>query len=282
MTARLRGVRGGADEDSSELTGGLAMAHLKPLTVLLADDYEANRSLQKAQLEALGYPTDTVANGEEVLRALNARPYDVVLLDIQMPLIDGLETVSRIRRQRLDPQPFVVAVTAIASAPERARISQAGFDAFIAKPAGQREFAAVLAQAYAKKSGHDLAGIPDAAANDDTPLLDFGMLYSRLGSAADVLLRRVIPLYLRELPRRTAELRAAFDRRDAQALAQLCHGLKGASRIVGATGLAAICERSEQQAYAGILPERQDLDELLELARRAARQLRRRLDALGS
>jgi CheY-like chemotaxis protein len=264
------------------LTGGLAMAHLKPLTVLLADDYEANRSLQKAQLEALGYPTDTVANGEEVLRALNARPYDVVLLDIQMPLIDGLETVSQIRRQRLDPQPFVVAVTAIASAPERARINQAGFDAFIAKPAGQREFAAVLAQAYAKKSGHDLAGISDAAANDDTPLLDFGMLYSRLGSAADVLLRRVIPLYLRELPRRTAELRAAFDRRDAQALAQLCHGLKGASRIVGATGLAAICERSEQQAYAGILPERQDLDELLELARRAARQLRRRLDALGS
>ena len=280
MTAPTRACRHGARDDDDAARA--PMAHVKPLRVLLADDYEANRMLQKAQLEELGYPTDAVANGEEVLRAMHARHYDVVLLDIGMPVMNGLETARRIRARKHETQPFLVAVTAGTVASDRALIRNAGFDVFIAKPAGMCDFATALEQAYAKKTGGERLFMPGSAANDDTVQLELGTLSARLGPAADALLRRVIPVYLRELPDRTAGLRAAFDRHDTAALAQFCHGLKGASRILGATELAAMCERSEQRAYEGTMPRPDELDELLDLAWRTGQELRRRLDALGA
>ncbi len=282
MTTLTSACRRGARDDGDAATAGAPMAHVKPLKVLLADDYEANRMLQKALLESLGYPTDVVANGEEVLRAMHARHYDVVLLDIGMPVMNGLETARRIRAHKDKTQPFLVAVTAGAVASDRALIRDAGFDVFIAKPAGLRDFATALEQAYAKKTGGDCLILQGSAANDDTVELDLGTLCAHLGPAADELLRRVIPVYLRELPDRTAGLRAAFDRQDTAAFAQFCHGLKGASRILGATELAATCERSEQRAYEGAMPRPDELDELLDLARRIGQKLRRRLDALDA
>ena len=94
----------------------------------MAEDYEANRMVQLAQLEQLGYATDAVANGEEVIRALAARDYDVVLLDIGMPVLDGVETARRIRARRRARQPFLVAVTAGTAAVDRAKFKSAGFD----------------------------------------------------------------------------------------------------------------------------------------------------------
>lgn len=282
MTTSTSACRRGAGDGGEGATARAPMAHAKPLKVLLADDYEANRMLQKAQLEELGYPTDAVANGEEVLRAMHARHYDVVLLDIGMPVMNGIEAARRIRARKDEVQPFLVAVTAGTVASDRALIRDAGFDAFIAKPAGLRDFATALEQAYAKKTGGDGLIMPVHAANDDTVELDLGTLCAQLGSAADELLRRVIPVYLRELPARTAGLREAFDRQDTAALAQFCHGLKGASRILGASELAAMCERSEQRAYEGAMPRPDELDKLLDLARRTGQKLRRRLDALGT
>lgn len=270
------------DADRSDDLQRPAMAHVKPLKLLLADDYEAIRTLQKLQLEELGYPTDVVANGEEVLRALYARRYDVVLLDIGMPVMDGFETARGIRLQGVDVQPFLVAVTSAASALERSKIKEAGFDAFIAKPAGRQEFAAVLDEAYAKRTGGNHLFESGTWISETSVSLDLSSLYASLGGAADALLRRVIPVFLRELPGRTSGLRAACQRKDAAALAQICHGLKGASRILGATELASLCEHHEQRAYDGILPGSRELEELLALASRTRRQLRLRLKTLAT
>jgi CheY-like chemotaxis protein/HPt (histidine-containing phosphotransfer) domain-containing protein len=250
----------------------------RPLSVLLADDYEANRMMQQAQVEQLGYRVDAVANGEEVLRALHVRNYDVVLLDIRMPVMDGLECAMRIRARTRETQPFIAAVTSGTSSQDRAEIRKAGIDAYIAKPVELGELAGVLREAYEKKLG-DPGELEDTATVEPVEL-EFGHLHDRLGSVADQLLRRVIPAYLRELPDREARMRTALGAQDAEAVAQLCHGLKGASRVVGATELAAICDQLEQDAYAGMLPDTTRADQLLDLARRTARELRNRLAVL--
>lgn len=255
-------------------------AHANPMTILLADDCEASRLIQKSHLQELGYQADAVANGEEVLRALSVQHYDVVMLDISMPVMDGLETARRIRDPARHRQPFLVAVSAGTVHADHERIRQAGFDAYIAKPARLREIAGVLEQApIARHSEATVASATEDAASE-TVVLDPGTWYGRLGPAADQLFRRVIPVYLRELPGREQGLRDALRDRDAASLARVCHSLKGTSRVLGATELAERCEVLETDAYAGNLPDREAVEQLLDLARRTARKLRAKLDAL--
>lgn len=261
---------------------GRPMAHVKPLTVLLADDYAANRMLHRAQLEQLGYCADVVANGEEVLRAIHARAYDVILLDIRMPVMDGLETARRIRRRRAGAPPFIVAVTAVTLARDRERIAAAGIDAYIEKPVRQNELADVLAAAYEHKHRGQTTQDSLRPATANSVRLDLDPLHSRLGPAAAILLRHVIPAYLRELPGREARLQSALAAKDAAAVGRLLHGLKGASRAVGAAELAALCERLEQVVDAGRLPDGETIDALLAVARGTARALRRKLASLDA
>jgi CheY-like chemotaxis protein/HPt (histidine-containing phosphotransfer) domain-containing protein len=258
------------------------MAVNKPLTVLLADDYEVNRMVQHAQLGQLGYRADAVANGEEVLRALHARPYDVVLMDIRMPVMDGLEATKMIRERKNGPQPFIVAVTASALSGDREKFVASGMDAYISKPVELGQLAAVLEQAFAAVRHDNREPGPEDMVEIEPVTLELGPLYARLGPAADDLLRKVIPVYLRELPRRGESLSEAFESNDAQTFAQICHGLKGASSSVGAAELASFCERHEQRGYAGILPVASELESLLDLSRRTGRALADRLRALGS
>src|SRR5262249_39307344 len=107
-----------------------------PLRVLLADDNPINRKVGVALLAQLGHPVDVVTNGAEVLSAIGSRAYDVVLLDVQMPVMDGYETARRIRSPGggLVVRPRVIAMTANARAVDRERCLEAGMDDFLAKP----------------------------------------------------------------------------------------------------------------------------------------------------
>lgn len=256
-------------------------AHEKPLSILLADDYAVNRMLQQAQLERLGYRVDTVANGEEVLRALTARAYDVVLLDLDMPVMGGLEAARRVRATPERPRPFIVAVTASPLGEVREDLLAAGMDAYLPKPVDARKLAALLGHAFDSAAGNRPAAPPAGAAGHEPVLLSLDPLYERLGEAADGLLRRVIPVFLRELPGRVRGLRAAFDGADVENFGRLCHGLKGSSRSLGATDLALACERLETRAYDGALPPPGDLDAVLALAGRTSEELSRKLAELG-
>ena len=265
--------------DREHLAEKRAAAHERPLTILLADDYEVNRMVLQSQLERLGYRPDMVTNGEEVLRALHARSYDLVFLDIRMPVLDGLETSTEIRRNRSLNQPFIAAVTGDSTL-DRKRIRDAGMDVAVVKPVDMEALVSILNRAYERKAPGATAAPTDHSVG--TVALDLEPLYSRLGRAADDLLRKVIPVYLRELPGRRSSLSEAFRTGDAPAFARLCHGLKGSSRSIGAAMLAQSCERLEQDAYEGQLPTAETLAELLDLATRTGTELRQRLEALDS
>jgi CheY-like chemotaxis protein len=113
--------------------------------ILLAEDNPVNQKITQKVLKRLGYPVDVAANGLEVLEALERRSYDIILMDIQMPMMDGLEA-TRIIRQRISPekQPKIIAVTAHALDYSREMCLDAGMDEYIAKPVQKDELAEVL------------------------------------------------------------------------------------------------------------------------------------------
>ena len=121
------------------------LAHRLPLRVLVAEDNLVNQKLAVRILERLGYRPDAVANGLEVIEALRLRFYDVVLMDVQMPEMDGVEATRHIRREfDADKQPHIIAMTANAMQGDREECLQAGMDDYLSKPIQIRELVQVL------------------------------------------------------------------------------------------------------------------------------------------
>jgi CheY-like chemotaxis protein len=114
------------------------------LRVLVAEDNPVNQRVVLLFLERLGHRADVVADGREVLRALDAGAYDVVLMDMRMPEMDGLEATGAIRRRWPDQRPRVVGVTANAVAGDRERCLASGMDGYLSKPFTMEELADVL------------------------------------------------------------------------------------------------------------------------------------------
>lgn len=119
-----------------------------PLSVLLAEDNPVNQKVATRFLERMGYRADCVVNGLEALEALNSRHYDLVLMDLQMPEMDGLEATRHIRKMRLERQPKIVALTANAMQGDRELCLSAGMDDYITKPVKIHEIAAAIRRQF--------------------------------------------------------------------------------------------------------------------------------------
>lgn len=264
-------------DDADRLAALVDMAVDKPLSVLIADDYDVNRLVLLAQLEMLGYRADAVANGEEVLRALHARKYDVVLMDIRMPVIDGVEATRRIRSRIDGPQPFIAAVTASALKGDREKYLEAGMDAYISKPVDALRLAETLGAAFESRYGSGRAPWTDNLVDMHAVDIQLDELRTRLGPAFNGLLAKVIPVYLRELPGRLEKLETALHAKDAETFAQYCHGLKGTSKSIGAVELADLCGQHELAGYDGNLPSSDEFSDFRDLAERTGIALRRTL-----
>ena len=119
-----------------------------PLRVLLAEDNPVNQKVATRFLERLGYRVDTVVNGVEAVAALEQRNYDLILMDLQMPEMDGLEASRRIRRLTLETQPKIIALTANAMQGDRELCLAAGMDDYVSKPVKIHEIAAAIRRQF--------------------------------------------------------------------------------------------------------------------------------------
>ncbi len=166
LVTLLTGMTGGAkaqrDSEPAAQRPVAALAERVPLRILVAEDNRINQRVALKLLERIGYRADVAANGLEVIRALERQTYDVVLMDVQMPEMDGLEATRAIRaRWSPDEAPRIVAMTANAMRDDREECLAAGMDDFVSKPVVLAQLAAALERcarpAGARRSGQSAA-----------------------------------------------------------------------------------------------------------------------------
>jgi PAS domain S-box-containing protein len=230
------------------------MASRHPLRILLAEDNVVNQMVALQILKKLGYRADVVSNGREAVSMAAGRAYDVVLMDVQMPEMDGLEATRRIRRRTPRPDgPRVVALTAGAMADDRDRCIEAGMDDFVTKPVRITDLAAALDRCPV--GGGPVpppSGKPAARALDPTRLGELRDLVGPGGLGGVV---GLIDIFLQDTPARIEVLRDAIARGDRDGLRREAHTLKGSAANIGAEGLAAL-SREMETAAAGADPGR--------------------------
>ena len=140
----------GASEISPVLSGDIASC--QPLRILLAEDNPPNQKLLSLVLGRMGYQADVASNGHEVITAMRLRPYDVILMDVQMPDMDGLQATKTIRSEfPADLQPTIIALTAHASETDRSLCLGAGMNGYLTKPLRRKLLAEALQRAYERR-----------------------------------------------------------------------------------------------------------------------------------
>jgi signal transduction histidine kinase/HPt (histidine-containing phosphotransfer) domain-containing protein/ActR/RegA family two-component response regulator len=224
------------------------LAHRHPLDILLAEDHPVNQQVILGFLERLGYRADLVSDGREVLAALERRPYDVVLMDIQMPEMDGLEATRCIRRQLpAERQPQILAMTAHAMLGDRERCLAAGMNGYLSKPVQIAELEEALAKTPPRSSPIPAEEPAAAGPALDLPAgaLDRAMLNQvvglRTGGGRADLLAKLAGIYAQSSAGDVATVRRhAAEGRWPEA-ASAAHSLKGSSATLGLVRVAAVC-----------------------------------------
>jgi PAS domain S-box-containing protein len=254
-TLLATGKQGRTSEDAVGSISGSALprAGAEPKSrILVAEDNPSNREVAGMVLEKLGFSPDLVANGLEALRALQERDYDLLLLDCEMPEMDGYETARRIRDPRTgtrNPLIPIVALTADAIAGDREKCLEEGMDDYVAKPVEPSHLAEVLGKWLATPGAH--AGRqPSRAARSTRDVFRPDALLARL-SGDEELARKVVAGFLSRLPQQVTALRLSVEKHDAQSTSLQAHALKGAAATVAADSLRAACCELQNRAKAG-------------------------------
>ncbi|PIK87253.1 histidine kinase [Synechococcus sp. 63AY4M2] len=219
------------------------LASRYPLQILVAEDNPVNQKVIRLMLERLGYRPDIVGNGLEAVQALRLRPYDLVLMDMQMPELDGLAATRRIRAE-LPPerQPRIVVLTANVFSEGRAAAQAAGVDGYLTKPLEPATLVRVLQGSLP---------LPKPASQEEDPPLDPVILAQmRAVFSSPEAWQEMIQTYRQDSEALLGSLRQALEQRDPQAIARLAHRLKGSSSTLGAKRLAELCQQLEKLVHA--------------------------------
>ena len=215
----------------------LALSH--PLRILIAEDNPVNQKIALFLLRKLGYAAHLASNGNEVLECLRTDAYDLILLDIQMPGMDGLQTARAVREKFGHPdRPWLVALTANAMAEDRREAEAAGMNDYLSKPVQAPELQSAIERA---------AEALQSARNEAQPPvweLPEG-LQEALDADAKEVVDEVLSLYLQDSEPLMGEILAAHSAKDGEDLRRLLHRLKGSSAHVGARWLSSLCLQAE-------------------------------------
>ncbi len=210
------------------------------------EDTPANVIIAQHFLNRLGHRTTHAASGRAALARLAEKRFDVVLMDVEMPGMDGLTATKLLRAGEageLNRHVIVLAMTAHVLESFRARCAQAGMDGFLAKPVSFGTLAATL-------DGLDLPPTPvPASANDDAPLADLDRAAEQLGGYDD-LLAEVLNMFQAELPAKRAAVAEAIEADDMPTLRLVAHTLKSTCASVGAMPASHTARRLEELAAA--------------------------------
>jgi CheY-like chemotaxis protein/HPt (histidine-containing phosphotransfer) domain-containing protein len=219
------------------------------LRILLAEDNAVNRRLALTQLSKLGYAADPVVNGRELLEAVQKKPYDLILVDCQMPEMDGYEATARLREWEKtrppgqQPPVYVIALTANALGGDRERGFAAGMDDYLTKPVRLKDLRSAL-----ERAARRIQPRPQFSAPEAQPAVDSSVLVSlhelREPGQPDPV-AALIQLYLKDSKPKVELLESLAAARKGGEMKAAAHSLKGSSKNLGACRLAALLQEIE-------------------------------------
>ncbi|MFI5909830.1 response regulator [Dactylosporangium sp. NPDC051541] len=241
---------------------------VRALRILVAEDNQVNQTVATMMLAKLGHRADVAANGAEALAAVRRVTYDVVLMDVQMPVLDGLDATRRIRAELPpDRQPHIIALTASALIEDRAACEAAGMDDYLTKPMRPTDLATALGTytaSHPQPASSSVASAaspaaPSSVSSASEPSLE-GDIRARIRELTDddpspqelELVRRVLISFCTKAPDTMVRLADAVGDGDSAAAVGAAHTLTGAAGNVGAAVLAKLSSEFETQARAGL------------------------------
>ncbi|MBC7964301.1 MAG: response regulator [Fuerstia sp.] len=212
----------------------MAVTSVRPLRVLVAEDNAVNQMFTARQLERQGHTARVVSNGQLATDAIRHEVFDVVLMDLGMPVMDGFEAVRELRQleQQTGRHLPVIALTASASAHDRDKCLAVGMDDFICKPFQAEDLAAAVARVL-QDAAHIFADIETpyrvAPESNGTPACDLISTLKRLGGDLNFL-KQLGQLFLDTVPEQLQSLRTAMQNRNRKLIGDLAHSIKGSVR----------------------------------------------------
>ena len=225
--------------------------------VLMVEDNETNRLILEQILLSLGCRVCCAGNGREAIAALAAEDFDVTLMDVQMPVMDGLTATREIRQQEQTsgrPRQLIIALTANALAGDREICLQAGMDDYIAKPVTIGSLSRTMARWLPVKNGQNeqctAAMRPEPSAE---PLINLSDLKKNLGDHAGPIIKQVLTSYLKEGHSHILALSRLDEECNLEHITRIIHNLKSSSAAVGAIAFSALCKEAELAARQGDL-----------------------------
>jgi CheY-like chemotaxis protein/HPt (histidine-containing phosphotransfer) domain-containing protein len=234
--------------------------------VLLAEDNPVNQKVATRMLDKLGHIVDVVSNGLEAVQAVRKLPYDVILMDCQMPEMDGYTATGEIRNlEGTGGHTPIIAMTANAMAGDRERCLAAGMDDYVAKPIRSEELFAALGRwlGWEEEQGEEATKVetttvtdPGAASGPADDGIDESILNDILQLSEDGgadLVRELITIFFTEAPARMDHLRGGIVECDPPRVTRAAHAMKGGAGNIGASRLASLCGQLEKQARSGQL-----------------------------
>jgi CheY-like chemotaxis protein/HPt (histidine-containing phosphotransfer) domain-containing protein len=223
-----------------------------PLQLLLADDNPINQKVGLSVLQKLGYRADVAQNGLEVIKALDQKAYDLILMDVQMPEMDGMEATRQIhQRWEEGRRPRIIAMTGNALLGDRERYLAAGMDDYISKPVRIGELQIAL-ERWAKLASKrtDTAFLTNYAGHgnllDQSLMAELRAIPPANGAG---MLGELVDLFLENAPQRIAQINQFLS--DPQKMAFHAHALKSMSLNLGASKMAGLCQKLEELAHSG-------------------------------
>lgn len=241
--------------------------------ILIAEDNPVNQKVILRQIEYLGFCGDLVSNGLQAIHALERYPYPLVLMDCQMPEMDGLAATAEIRRRNLTVP--VIAITANALDKDREKCLAAGMNDYLSKPVGQKDLLEVLSRWLPEHpdencQNHPALSVADpmtnavVSVNDEVAASIASRLLILRRECGHELVAGFIDTYLAETAACLIRLHQGLKQQDLRWLTSVAHSLKGSCANFGADRMKEICFQLEEQSESGVLDNAESLIKTLE------------------
>ena len=245
-------------------------AHKDSSRILIAEDNSINQKLISTLLDQLGYEADIVGNGRDAIKMINSKDYGIVFMDVQMPILDGVEATKQLRDQYSDPEllPKIIAMTAFALQGDRESFLDAGMDDYISKPIKLEEVKMKIEKWLSKPATRSTAEKEDHIEEDESDnktkfaTLDSNAINRLLDINEKVepgFLNQLVLMYFEQVPGMIIEIEKHAYNLDPENLWKAAHKLKGSSLNLGAKKLAGLCKEIEQKGKENDLADIADL-----------------------